>query len=100
MQTEIPSNTSDRFLCDILRNMRQAYETRNFSYLPGLIEEAQYRAERMENAIEKIGGWGGVQEMEEKRISLKTEIKELEAELKKLKQEKREQNAEQEKADD
>lgn len=72
---------SGRYLCDILKNMRQCYKTRNFSHLPGLIEEAQYRAERMENAMERYGyGFDGLKEMNDKRDKLKKEIEELKKE--------------------
>ena len=41
----------NRFLCDVLEEMRACYKTRNFSYLLGLIEEAQTLGERMESAL-------------------------------------------------
>jgi hypothetical protein len=41
----------NRTICDVLEAMRKAYETRNFSYLMGLIEEAQNKANRMEAAL-------------------------------------------------
>lgn len=43
-----------RLLCDVLEEMRKAYETRNFSYLLGLIEEAQTMANKMEAKIATI----------------------------------------------
>ena len=68
-----------RTLCSILSNMRDLHKTHNYSYLPGLIEEAQYRAERMENALESYGSeWDGLEKMEATRIKLKKEIKILE----------------------
>lgn len=79
-----PATTSGRYLCDILKNMRQCYDTRNFSYLPGLIEEAQYRAERMEDALEKIGGYNGLEDLEKGRKILKEEIRELKKEKREL----------------
>jgi hypothetical protein len=78
------TSISTRMLCSILENMRKCYETRNFSYLPSLIEEAQYRAERMEDAIERINGWGGLESMEEQRIAQKREVRELRMEKQKL----------------
>jgi len=63
-----------RYMCGILENMRALCRTLNFSYLPALIEEAQYRAERMENAIE---AYSDLTYMEKKRVELKAEIKEL-----------------------
>jgi len=42
----------NRFVCDVLKEMRKCNETRNFSYLPGLIEEAQTMVNRMEARLE------------------------------------------------
>jgi DNA helicase TIP49 (TBP-interacting protein) len=41
-------------MCDVLYEMREAYKTRNFSYLKGLIEEAQTYANRMEAKLEQV----------------------------------------------
>lgn len=41
----------NRTLCEVLNEMRTCYETRNFSYLKGLIEEAQSMGNRMEAAL-------------------------------------------------
>ena len=38
----------NRLLCDVLDEMRDCVKTTNFSYLPGLIEEAQSLGNRME----------------------------------------------------
>lgn len=38
----------NRTLCDVLREMRACYDTRNFAPLMGLIEEAQTYGNRME----------------------------------------------------
>lgn len=84
---EKESPVSTRTLCSVLENMRKCYKTRNFSYLPSLIEEGQYRAERMEDAIERIGGWKGLEDMEEDRIRIKKEIRELRKERKELERE-------------
>lgn len=70
------TDKGDRTLCDILENMRKCHDSRNFSYLPGLIEEAQYRAQRMESAIYVAGGFA---HLEERRVKLKDEIRELTA---------------------
>lgn len=72
---------STRFLCDILKDMRAAYDTRNFSYLPGLIEEMQYRAYRMEERIDTINN---MEVMERRRIKLKKEVEELREAKRKL----------------
>lgn len=41
----------NRTLCDVLREMRTCYKTRNFSGLMGLIEEAQIMGNRMEASL-------------------------------------------------
>jgi hypothetical protein len=38
-------------MCDVLREMRDCAKTSNFSYLGGLIEEAQSMANRMESRL-------------------------------------------------
>ena len=70
------SDISTRTMCSILDDMRDCLKTHNFSYLPSLIGEAQYRANRMENRIEMISD---IEYAEKRRISLKKEIKELQA---------------------
>ena len=42
----------NRTVCDVLEEMRKLYETRNFSSMLGLIEEAQSMANRMEAALD------------------------------------------------
>ena len=70
--------TGTRTLCSIFSNMRDLMKTLNFSYLPGLIEEAQYRAERMENSLETYSdSYYGLEAMEKRRVELKEEIKQL-----------------------
>ena len=39
---------ANRYLCDVLNEMRKCVKTLNFSYLLGLIEEAQTLGSRME----------------------------------------------------
>ena len=70
------SNMSTRWICNILEGMRTCIKTANYSYLPGLIEEAQYRAERMENALDIKDD---CERYEKARVKLKAEIKKLEA---------------------
>jgi len=41
----------NRTLCDVLEEMRKCHETRNYSYLSGLIEEVQSMGNRMEAAL-------------------------------------------------
>jgi hypothetical protein len=42
-----------RYICDVLDEMRSCDKTKNYSYLPGLIEEAQVLANRMEAALDE-----------------------------------------------
>lgn len=43
----------NRYVCDVLDELRKCYKTRNFSYLPGLIEEIQTLVNRMESALQE-----------------------------------------------
>jgi hypothetical protein len=43
----------NRFVCDVLEEMRSCHKTRNFSYLPGLIEEAQMMVDNMEASLKE-----------------------------------------------
>jgi hypothetical protein len=65
----------NRTVCDVLGEMRKLYETRNFSALLGLIEEAQIMASRMES---KLYTMKDIDYAEEIKAKLKKEIKELE----------------------
>lgn len=42
---------TSRYICDVFSEMRACDETKNYSYLRGLIEEAQTMANRMEAAL-------------------------------------------------
>jgi predicted RNase H-like nuclease (RuvC/YqgF family) len=68
----------NRTLCDVLKEMRTCYETRNFSYLKSLIEECQTLGNRMEAAL-----WNqkDFRRAEQKYRKLKREIKEMEESL-------------------
>lgn len=61
-----------RTACKALEEMRDAYRTRNFSYLLGLIEELQSMVNRMEAGLDT-----------------KRDLTDLQAEVKKLRHEKR-----------
>jgi len=67
----------NRTLCAVLDEMRECYKTRNFSYLGGLIEEAQTLANRMEAAL-----WDqkDFERTQKKHRKLKKEIKEMQDE--------------------
>lgn len=65
----------NRYICSVLDEMRDCYKSRNFSYIKGLIEEAQTLANRMEAAL---GDKSDVKRMLKQRDKLKKEIRELE----------------------
>ena len=69
---------TNRYICTILTEMRNCDSTRNYSYILGLIEEAQSAANRMESALEDYGDIGYVTE----------ELSKLKKELRVLKKEK------------
>ena len=71
----------NRTLCDVLAEMRKANDTRNYSYLLGLVEEAQNLGNRMEAAL---GDKKDVKRWSEERVTLRKEIKELRKEKKDL----------------
>ena len=64
----------NRSLCDVLNEMRTANETRNYSYLAGLIEEAQSMANRMEAALSDISD---IDRLHERRKELHKEVEAL-----------------------
>ena len=65
----------NRTICSVLEEMRECLKTNNFSYLPGLIEEAQSLANRMESAL-----WDqkDYKHMQKNFRKLKLQIKQLE----------------------
>ena len=65
---------SNRYICSVLDEMRDCVKTSNFSYLSGLIEEAQSLANRMESRLYEIKDFERLHE----------DIRKLKAEKKKL----------------
>ena len=66
----------NRLVCNVLEEMRNCSKTKNYSYLDGLIEEAQVLVNRMESKL-----------MDQKDLDeLNEEIREGKVELKRLKQ--------------
>jgi len=80
-----------RYLCDVLAEMRKCHETRNYSPLLGLVEEAQTLANRMEAAL------GEKKDLERWHEDAKKEKKALEKLLKKTNK-LRKENGEKEKS--
>lgn len=68
------SSFPNRTLCDVLDELRKCHETRNYSALLGLVEEAQSMGNRMEAVLQDRQD---VKLWTEKRRKLKAEIKSL-----------------------
>ncbi len=72
----------NRILCAVLDEMRDCVKTLNFSYLLGLIEEAQSLANRMEAHLYEIKDFNrlhkDIKALEKKKKKLKEEVEELE----------------------
>lgn len=41
-----------RFICDVIDDIKKADETKNYSYLKGLLHEARVYSEKMENGLD------------------------------------------------
>lgn len=81
----------NRFICDVFSEMRECVKTLNFSYLLGLVEEAQTLANRMESALHDNNDIGYIHErvcnLKKEKKTLKKEIMELEDKKDKLEEE-------------
>ena len=73
---------ANRYLCDILEEMRTTTKTLNFGMLLGLIEEVQTAGNRMEAALEDKRDAGDLRDeihnLKRERTKLKKEIEKLE----------------------
>lgn len=74
----------NRHVCDVLDEMRKCYETKNFSSLLGLIEEAQTMYNRMEASLWNQKDYENAEirykELKKKIKALQKEIEEKEEE--------------------
>ena len=70
----------NRLLCDVLDEMRDCAKTLNFSYLLGLIEEAQSLGNRMEAHLHDINDFNrlhkDIKALEKKKKKLEEEVEE------------------------
>ena len=73
---------TNRYLCDVLSEMRKCVKTLNFSYLLGLIEEAQTLGSRMESKLFDIKDFDRLHEeirdLKKKKKKLEKEVEALE----------------------
>lgn len=72
----------NRYLCDVLEDMRKCEQTRNYSSLAGLIEEAQVMGNRMESAL---SDQKDLVELTKKYSDKKSDYKKLKQELDEIK---------------
>ena len=77
----------NRTLCEALEEMRACVKTGNYSYLPGLIEEAQSMGRRMEASLEDTNDLEST--ARQRKASMKEQEK-LEREIEALQQKKAE----------
>jgi hypothetical protein len=73
---------TNRSLCSVFDAMRDADKTKNYSYMLGLIEEAQYYGNKMESALQDVKD---IRALNEERAKLKKEVYELRKEKEQLK---------------
>ena len=71
----------NRSVCEVLDEMRKCYETRNFSYLLGLIEEVQSMANKMEAKINDVNDFHHLQN---RHKNLKNECRHLQEQVEEL----------------
>ena len=69
----------NRTICGVFEEMRSCNETKNYSYLLGLVEEAQSMANKMESKIDLIKDFEELKEqcknLTERKNDLKKDIK-------------------------
>jgi hypothetical protein len=68
----------NRYICDVLEEMRTSTKTLNFALIPSLIEEVQTMANRMEMALSDM------KDLEQLKMSIvekKEELKKLEKKI-------------------
>ena len=73
----------NRTICDVLKEIRKCHETRNYSYLLALTEEAQSLANKMEASLYDKKD---LQAARKEVVKLKKEIKELREKRNELKE--------------
>ena len=73
---------TNRYLCSVLDEMRECTKTLNFSYLLGLIEEAQTLGSRMEAKLYEIKDFEhlhkDIAKLKKQKKKLEDKIEELE----------------------
>ena len=65
----------NRTICTVFEEMRSCNETKNYSYLLGLIEEAQSMANKMESKIDSIKQFEELKEQCKNLVERKNDLK-------------------------
>ncbi len=83
----------NRYVCDVLEEMRTSVKTLNFAMIPSLIEEVQTMVNRMEMALEDMKDLKGLKEeiydKKKEYETLKDKIRKIEKKIEKKKKEKK-----------
>ena len=65
----------NRTICAVFEEMRSCNETKNYSYLLGLIEEAQSMANKMESKIDLIKDFEEMKDTYKELVERKNDLK-------------------------
>ncbi len=76
----------NRYICDVLEEMRTSVKTLNFAMIPSLIEEVQTMANRMEMALEDMKDLKG---LKDEIVDKKEELETLKDEIRKIEKKKK-----------
>ena len=76
----------NRYVCDVLDEMRTSVKTLNFAMIPSLIEEVQTMANRMEMALSDLKD---LKLLKEDIVDKKEELEALQTQIKKLEKKKK-----------
>ena len=76
----------NRYICDVLEEMRTSTKTLNFALIPSLIEEVQTMANRMEMALSDLKD---LKLLKEDIVDKKEELETLQAQIKNLEKKKK-----------
>jgi predicted nucleic acid-binding Zn-ribbon protein len=71
----------NRYICDVLEEMRTSVKTLNFAMIPSLIEEVQTMANRMEMALEDMKD---LKALKNEIVDKKEELETLKDEIRKI----------------
>ena len=76
----------NRYICDVLEEMRTSTKTLNFAMIPSLIEEVQTMANRMEMALSDMKD---LKALKEEIVDKKEELEKLKDKIRKIEKKKK-----------